>query len=116
MTPPLSGQGELAGGRGGTAEPYGEGAGLGADDVQYTPQDCPRSPGADTYFLCTRILIGKDCWVFDDRVVRFNFQRGDDSNPHKYAFASDPRLARDLAGAFELAWNRATPHSEFKPE
>jgi hypothetical protein len=54
-----------------------------------------------------------DCWVFDDRVIRWNFQRGDDSNPHVYTFSSDPRVARDIAVAFEMAWNRATPHADF---
>ncbi|WP_329243091.1 hypothetical protein OG417_45295 [Actinoallomurus sp. NBC_01490] len=62
------------------------------------------------------LVPAADCWVFDDRVIRWNFQRGDDSNPHMYTFSSDPRIARDIAGAFELAWNRATPHAEFKPE
>jgi hypothetical protein len=62
------------------------------------------------------LVPAADCWVFDDRVIRWNFQRGDDSNPHVYAFGSDPRIVRDLAGAFELAWNRATPHERFKPE
>lgn len=57
------------------------------------------------------LVPAADCWVFDDRVIRWNFQRGDDSNPR-----SDPRIVRDIAGAFELAWNRATPHAEFKPE
>lgn len=62
------------------------------------------------------LVPAADCWVFDDRVIRWNFQRGDDSNPHVYAFGSDPRIVRDLAGAFEIAWNRATPHANFKPE
>lgn len=62
------------------------------------------------------LVPAADCWVFDNHVIRWNFQRGDDSNPHKYSFASDPRIARDLAGAFELAWDRATPHAEFVPE
>lgn len=62
------------------------------------------------------LIPAADCWVFDNRVIRWNFQRGDDSNPRVYAFSSDPRTARDIAGSFELAWNRATPHSEFVPE
>ncbi|MDL4770708.1 DUF6879 family protein [Actinomadura xylanilytica] len=62
------------------------------------------------------LVPAADCWVFDDRVIRWNFQRGDDSNPRVYSFNSDPRVARDIAGSFETAWNRATPHAEFKPE
>jgi hypothetical protein len=59
------------------------------------------------------LIPAADCWVFDNRVVRWNFQRGDDSNPHVYTFSSDPRIARDIAAAFGLAWNRATPHADF---
>lgn len=62
------------------------------------------------------LVPAADCWVFDNRVIRWNFQRGDNSNPHVYSYSSDPRVARDIVGAFELAWNRATPHAEFKPE
>ncbi len=59
------------------------------------------------------LIPAADCWVFDHRVIRWNFQRGDDTNPHTYSYSSDPRTARDIAGAFEVAWNRATPHAEF---
>ncbi len=58
------------------------------------------------------MLPGADCWVFDHRVVRWNFQRGDGTNPRHYTFSSDPRTIRDIVAAFELAWNRATPHAE----
>jgi hypothetical protein len=60
------------------------------------------------------MLPGADCWVFDHRVVRWNFQRGDGTNPRHYTFSSDPRTIRDIVAAFELAWNRATPHAEYK--
>jgi uncharacterized protein DUF6879 len=62
------------------------------------------------------MLPGADCWVFDSRIIRWNFQRGDDSNPHVYTYGSDPRVARDIVGAFACAWDRATPHAEFVPE
>ena len=61
------------------------------------------------------MLPGADCFVFDHRVVRWNFQRGDGTNPRHYTFSSDPRTIRDIVAAFELAWNRATPHAEYKP-
>jgi len=67
---------------------------------------------------CTKaadlLLPGADCWVFDHRVVRWNFQRGDGTNPHHYTFSSDPRTIRDIVAAFEMAWDRATPHEEYK--
>lgn len=61
------------------------------------------------------MLPGADCWMFDHRVVRWNFQRGDGTNPREYAFSSDPRLIRDITASFEIAWDRATPHAEYKP-
>ncbi|WP_157407307.1 DUF6879 family protein [Actinomadura atramentaria] len=64
--------------------------------------------------LAADLLIpAADCWVFDNRVIRWNFQRGDNSNPGLYTFSSDPRVARDIAGAFEMAWVRGTPHADF---
>jgi hypothetical protein len=69
----------------------------------------PRTQAADL------MLPGADCWVFDHRVVRWNFQRGDGTNPRHYTFSSDPRAVRDIVAAFELAWDRATPHAEYQP-
>jgi len=54
--------------------------------------------------------------VFDHRVVRWNFQRGDGTNPRHYTFSSDPRTIRDIVAAFEMAWDRATPHEEYKAD
>jgi hypothetical protein len=69
----------------------------------------PRTNAADL------MLPGADCWVFDHRVVRWNFQRGDGTNPRHYTFSSDPRVIRDITAAFEMAWDRATPHADYKP-
>jgi hypothetical protein len=68
----------------------------------------PRTKAADL------LLPGADCWLFDHRVVRWNFQRGDGTNPRHYTFSSDPRVIRDIIAAFEIAWERATPHAEYK--
>ena len=62
------------------------------------------------------MLPGADCFVFDHRVVRWNFQRGDGTNPRHYTFSSDPRTIRDTTAAFEMAWDRATPHAEYKTD
>jgi hypothetical protein len=48
--------------------------------------------------------------------VRWNFQRSDGTNPRHYTFSSDPRTIRDIVATFELGWNRATPHAEYKPD
>jgi hypothetical protein len=69
----------------------------------------PRTRAADL------MLPGADCWVFDHRIVRWNFQRGDGTNPRHYTFSSDPRVIREIAGAFEVAWERATPHAGYRP-
>jgi hypothetical protein len=70
----------------------------------------PRTEAADL------LLPGADCWVFDHRVVRWNFQRGDGTNPRHYTFSSDPRTIRDIIAAFEIAWQRAIPHAEYKTD
>ena len=36
------------------------------------------------------LLPGADCWVSGHRVVRWNFQRGDGTNPRHCTFSSDP--------------------------
>ncbi len=49
---------------------------------------------------CTKaaglLLPGADCRVSGHRVVRWNFQRGDGTNPRHYTFSSDPRTIRDM--------------------
>jgi hypothetical protein len=70
----------------------------------------PRHQAADL------MLPGADCWVFDHRVIRWNFQRGDGTNPRIYTFSSDPRTIRDITAAFETAWDRAIPHTSYNPD
>jgi hypothetical protein len=70
----------------------------------------PRTRAADL------LLPGADCWVFDHRVIRWNFQRGDGTNPRQYTFSSDPRSIRDIIAGFEMAWDRATPHADYKTD
>ena len=70
----------------------------------------PRTKAADL------LLPGADCFVFDHRIVRWNFQRGDGTNPRHYTFSSDPRTVRDIVAAFEMAWHRAVPHAEYKTD
>ena len=62
------------------------------------------------------LLPGADCWVSDHRVVRRNFQRRDGTNPCHYTFSSDPRTIGDIVAAFEMAWDRATPHAGYKTD
>ena len=62
------------------------------------------------------LLPGADCWVSGHRVVRWNFRRGDGTDPHHHTLSSDPRTIRDIVAAFEMAWGRATPHEEYKAD
>ena len=78
---------------------------LAGEDIRWLPR----------YKAADLLLPGADCWVFDRRVIRWNFQRGDGTNPRLYEFSSDPRTIRDISAAFEIAWDRATPHAEYKP-
>ncbi len=41
---------------------------------------------------------------------------GDGTNPRHYTFSSDPRTVRDIVAAFEIAWDRATPHADYKAD
>ncbi len=75
------------------------------EDVRWLP----RTKAADL------LLPGADCWVFDHRVVRWNFQRGDGTNPRHYTFSSDPRTIRDIVAAFEMAWTGRHPTRSTRP-
>jgi hypothetical protein len=44
----------------------------------------PRTRAADLF------LPGADCFVFDHRLIRWNFQNGDGTNPGHYTFSSNP--------------------------
>ena len=76
---------------------------------------------ADTRWLsCTGaadlLLPGADCWVFDYRVVRWDVRDNDERTCRfRYAFSSDPRIIRDIAAAFEIAWSRAARHEGNHP-
>ena len=63
----------------------------------------PRARAADL------LLPGADSWVFDYRVIRWDFPSRDSGAPRSCAFSSDPRIVRDIAAAFEIAWSRAAP-------
>jgi hypothetical protein len=60
------------------------------------------------------VLPGADFWMFDQRRVRFGLQQGDGSRG-RYEFSSDPRVVRQIVASFEMAWERAIPHEEYRP-
>jgi len=48
------------------------------------------------------MLPGADCFVFDHRVVRWNFSAATAPTPVT-TISADPRTIRDIVAAFELA-------------
>jgi hypothetical protein len=59
-------------------------------------------------------LPGADCFVFDHRLVRWNFQKATAPTPAKYTFSSGLRTVRGITAAFEIAWNRARQLAELR--
>jgi len=53
------------------------------------------------------LLPGADCWVFDYRLVRWDFQETGCTGSRRCSFSSDPRVIRDITAVFELAWTKA---------
>jgi uncharacterized protein DUF6879 len=60
------------------------------------------------------MLPGADFFMFDQRLVRFGFQRGDGSNTKEYEFTSDPRTVAQCVAAFEMVWDRAIAHEDYR--
>ncbi|MFF4988527.1 DUF6879 family protein [Streptosporangium saharense] len=59
------------------------------------------------------MLPHSDFWMFDQSLVAFNFNGGDSNHVPGYEYVSDPRYVTQIVGAFEMVWERATPHEEF---
>jgi hypothetical protein len=55
-----------------------------------------------------------DFWVFDGKVVLWNHFAGDGSWVGEEA-ADDAALAKSCAASFADAWERATPHENYRP-
>ncbi len=62
------------------------------------------------------LLPGADCWVSGHRVVRWNFQLGDDTTRSTTPSAQIPGIIRNIVAAYKMAWDRATPHAEYKTD
>lgn len=74
------------------------------EDVRWLPRKRARE-------LC---VPANDFWVFDDRLVRFGYFAGDGTFL-EHELSDDPAAARTCAEAFEVVWERATPHAEYRP-
>jgi hypothetical protein len=65
----------------------------------------PRRAASDLLFP------GNDCWVFDDRLVRFGYFSGVGEFLGT-ELCDDPVVVSRCAAAFEAVWERAVPHGE----
>lgn len=58
-------------------------------------------------------LPGNDFWIFDDRLVRFNYftGNGDDAGDE---LVEDEAVVHLCSSAFESVWRRAIPHQDYR--
>jgi hypothetical protein len=59
-------------------------------------------------------LPGNDFWLFDDRLVRFGHFAGD-GEFLCHELTEEPTTVKLCGSAFEAAWERATPHEDYRP-
>jgi hypothetical protein len=55
-----------------------------------------------------------DFWVLDDRLVRFGYFAGDGTFI-KHELTDDPEIVSTCAKAFEVVWELAMPHADYRP-
>lgn len=58
-------------------------------------------------------LPGNDFWLFDDRLIRWNYFTGDGASAGQ-ELSEDPAAAKLCSEAFEAVWARAVPHEQFE--
>jgi hypothetical protein len=56
-----------------------------------------------------------DYWMFDQRLIRYNFNGGNGEDTNEVTFVTDPRKILPIVGMFEMLWERGIPHSDYKP-
>lgn len=59
-------------------------------------------------------LPGTDLWMFDDSSVLFTYFSGAGEVVDR-EWSTEPAVTQLVSRAFELTWQRATPHEEYKP-
>lgn len=58
-------------------------------------------------------LPGNDFWLFDAQVIRWGYFSGDGAMVG-HDISEDPAAAALCSQAFEVVWNRAIPHDQYK--
>lgn len=87
---------------------------------EHTLTDVNIGAGEDVRWLPRKqaydlMLPGADLWMFDQRLVRFHHNAGDGRSLKQYEFVSDPRKVAQVVAAFEMVWERAIPHADYRP-
>ncbi|WP_327375731.1 hypothetical protein OG393_18300 [Streptomyces sp. NBC_01216] len=59
-------------------------------------------------------LPGTDLWMFDGEAVLFTYFSGIGEVVDR-EWRTEPEVVQLVSSAFELVWERATPHEEYKP-
>jgi len=75
--------------------------------------------GEQVRWLPRRLTSGllvppNDFWIFDEKVVHWNYFAGDDSWVGEER-VDDPDLAKLCTASFDAVWDRAIPHEEYQP-
>ncbi|WP_300613984.1 DUF6879 family protein [Trebonia sp.] len=65
--------------------------------------------------LARELLIpANDFWVLDSRLIRFGYFAGDGTFL-EHELSEDPGVVSACAEAFDAVWERAIPHTDYKP-
>ena len=76
----------------------------------------PERTSAGCYTKAADLMLpGADCFVFDHRVVRWNFQRGDGTNPVTTPSAPTHRTIRAISSRSSSP-GTGQPHADYKPD
>ncbi|MEV6865301.1 DUF6879 family protein [Streptosporangium subroseum] len=62
------------------------------------------------------MLPGTDFWMFDGRVVCFNFNAGEGADTGEEEFTTEPDVVTRCIAMFEQVWERATPRDRYQPK
>lgn len=60
------------------------------------------------------MLPGADFWLFDHKLVMFNFCEGNGTEIPEEKSSNDPAVVAPCPTAFEQVWNRAIPHQDYR--
>ncbi|WP_240487264.1 DUF6879 family protein [Actinomadura flavalba] len=56
-----------------------------------------------------------DYFMYDQRLVAYNFTAGDGVDTGRMKYVADPRQIVPVVGMFEMLWERGIPHADYTP-